>query len=409
MKRLLLPILLLLAVTSALAQDPERVGLQTRINKQSATVMGDRGLFTVPSVETLNQGQFAFTAGWSNVSRTPKSENINTFPVSFSVGLLSRLTVTATYEVERQIKASNLTQPGFYTPYPYVSSSFQKGPGDAYFAGKYRLWRQPDNLGGMAIRGFVKAGTADPNKGLGTGQTDGGAELVFTSTLPWILKSFLLDSSIGYTKTSNGKTPYPLNLKDEVRSGVGVAFPTSGLPIFPGRLQGIVEYTTTTLVGCCAKSNPAPASIQDPTDVTGGIRLLFLGAGLTLDAGYRVNTKFDKTFPGNRGREGMTFGLSFTKPMKAVVNNHYPIIALESDRSEVSVGSSANITATGFDADNDLLTYMWSATGGKVEGTGEKVTFITTGLPAGTYTVRATASDGKGGTATAQIAIVVRQ
>jgi hypothetical protein len=409
MKRLLLPTFILLFTTAALAQDPERVAVQTRIAKQSSTETGDRGLFTVPSVETLNQGQFSFAGAWSNVSRTPKSLNINTFPVSLSVGLLSRLTVTATYEVERQVKASNLTQPGFYTPLPYVSTRFQKGPGDAYFAAKYRLWRQPDNIGGMAIRGFVKAGTADATKGLGTGQTDGGADVIFTSALPWKLHEILLDSSIGYTKTSNGKTPFPLDLKDEVRSGVGVVFPASGLGMFPGTLQGIVEYTTTTLVGCCAKANPAPASIQDPSDVSAGIRLLFLPAGLTLNAGYRVNTKFDRSFPGNHGREGMTFGLSFTKPVPTVVNNHYPIIALESDTTEIPVGGSAVITATGFDADNDSLIYTWTSTAGKIDGSGEKVTFRAAGLSAGTYTVRATASDRRGGLATAQIEIVVRQ
>ena len=409
MKRLLLSTFILLIATTALAQDPERVASQTRISKQSSTVMGDRGLFTVPSVETLNQGQFAVTSAWSNESRTPKSLNINTFPLSFSVGVLSRLTVTATYEVQRQIKASNLTQPGFYTPLPYVTTPFQKGPGDTYVAGKYRLWRQPDNLGGMAIRGFVKAGTADPSKGLGTGQTDGGVDLIFTSALPWVLHNFLLDSSIGYTKTSNGKTPFPATLKDEVRSGVGVAFPSGGVNIFPGTLQGIVEYTTTTLVGCCAKATLAPASIQDPSDVTAGIRLLFLSPGLTLDAGFRVNTKFDTTFPGNRGREGMTFGLSYTKPVRSIVNNHYPIIALESATPEIPVGGSAVITATGFDADNDALTYNWTSTAGQIEGSGEKVTFRAAGLAAGTYTIRATASDGKGGIATAQIDIVVRQ
>src|SRR5437660_30961 len=103
MKRLLLPIFIMFIASAAAAQDPERVAVQTRIGKQSATVMGDRGLFTVSSVETLNRGQFAFTGAWSNVSRTPQSLNINTFPVSFSYGVLSRLSVTATYEVERQI------------------------------------------------------------------------------------------------------------------------------------------------------------------------------------------------------------------------------------------------------------------------------------------------------------------
>jgi len=98
MKRFLVPIFLLLASTSAFAQNPERVSVETRIEKQSSTVMGDRGLFTIASVETLNRGQFGVTAGFSNFSRTPLSLNVNEFPLSFSIGVLSRLTLTATFE-----------------------------------------------------------------------------------------------------------------------------------------------------------------------------------------------------------------------------------------------------------------------------------------------------------------------
>ena len=57
MKRLLAPTLVLFLATSLFGQDEERVSTLTRIEKQSSTVTGDRGLFTVPSVETLNKRQ----------------------------------------------------------------------------------------------------------------------------------------------------------------------------------------------------------------------------------------------------------------------------------------------------------------------------------------------------------------
>src|SRR6185436_14224842 len=106
MKRWLAPTVLLFAITtSAFAQNEERTSIQTRIEKQSATINGDRGLFTVSSVETLNKGQFGFGAGWNNFDRTPRDLDINVFPVSFSYGVISRLTVMGSYEVQRQVKA----------------------------------------------------------------------------------------------------------------------------------------------------------------------------------------------------------------------------------------------------------------------------------------------------------------
>jgi hypothetical protein len=82
---------------------------------------------------------------------------------------------------------------------------------------------------------------------------------------------------------------------------------------------------------------------------------------------------------------------------------------LEVDSLEISGDAAATITASGYDADRDPLIYSWTSTGGKVEGTGEKVTFRATGLPAGKYTIRATVSDSKGGISVSQLVITVRQ
>src|SRR2546427_7106542 len=108
----------------------------------------------------------------------------------------------------------------------------------------------PDNIGGIALRGYVKANSASAAKGLGNGQVDGGVDLVFTSVLPWKLSGILLHSSTGYYATRKGTHPVALDLKDEFRSGLGVAFPKSGIKMGAGTMQGIIEYVTGTFVGC---------------------------------------------------------------------------------------------------------------------------------------------------------------
>lgn len=404
MKQFFAPIVVLFIATSAFAQSSERVARQTRIAKQSATITGDRGLFTVPSVETLNKGQFSFGAAWSNTDRSPRDIDINSFPVYFSYGVLGRLTVSGAFETQRQVTARNLAQRGFNSAVPFVADTFTKGYGDTIIGAKYRFQRRKDNVGGLSFKGFVKIGTADPNKGLGTGRTDVGADVIFSSLLPL---SFLLHSTMAYTATSDTKEPRVVGIKDELRSGLGAAWPASGIDIGKGTLQGIFEYATVTYVGA-GSPNDAKTK-QNPSDVAAGIRYLMLDHGITIDAGYRNNVKFDFSFPNTRNRHGLTFGVSYTKPvMIASGTNHFPVIALESDSDEISAGGSATITATGYDADKDPLTYQWSTSGGQIVGSGEKVTFNASGVAPGKYTVRARATDGKGGVATSLIEITVK-
>jgi hypothetical protein len=413
MKRLLLPILVLVGTTVLRAQVPDPrtdsdiVATETRIAKQSTTETGDRGLFTIPSVETLNKNQFSFGYGWTNVNRSPRDLNLSSFPVFLSYGVMGRLTLTGSFDTQRQLSAHNLAQPGFNNAYPFVNQRFVKGDGDALFLAKYRFQRRRDNVGGISFRTFAKVGTAEAAKGLGTGNTDVGVDGIFTSLLP--LK-FMLDSSIGFTSIGDAKDPVTggtRKLKNEMRSGLGTAWPAEGLNVFKGSLlQGIFEYATVTYVG--GGSPNAGNAVQNVSDIAAGLRFMMLDSGITLNAGYRNNTKLDLSFPGNERRNSFTFSISYTKPVKPPGNNRFPNISLESTSDSVAVGGTVTITATGYDADNDPLTYSWTSSGGKIVGSGNQVTFNAAGLAPGKYTVRATASDGKGGTATSLIELTVR-
>jgi outer membrane protein OmpA-like peptidoglycan-associated protein len=89
--------------------------------------------------------------------------------------------------------------------------------------------------------------------------------------------------------------------------------------------------------------------------------------------------------------------------------NQNPTISCTTDRSPIMPGERTGITSTASDPDGDPLTYTYSATSGQVSGDGAKATFDSTGLSAGSYTVKCAVSDGKGGTAESSTNVDVQQ
>src|SRR5580704_10377333 len=89
--------------------------------------------------------------------------------------------------------------------------------------------------------------------------------------------------------------------------------------------------------------------------------------------------------------------------------NRPPTASLSVERSPILPGEHTGITCTGADPDGDPLTYSYSASGGQVTGTGANASFDATGLQPGTYTVKCTVNDGRGGTADASGTVEVKE
>jgi outer membrane protein OmpA-like peptidoglycan-associated protein len=90
--------------------------------------------------------------------------------------------------------------------------------------------------------------------------------------------------------------------------------------------------------------------------------------------------------------------------------NKNPTVSCETDKSSVTAGESVRCRAVASDADGDALTYEWSASAGKVTGTGANATWDSTGVEPGTSaTITVRVSDGRGGTATANCPVRVEK
>ena len=150
----------------------------------------------------------------------------------------------------------------------------------------------------------------------------------------------------------------------------------------------------------------------------GGIDVILMKnlAWRFVEADYLM-TNFNGPFLNATGRQnnfkiGTGLVLRWGYPPIPPKPNHPPVAACAADKPSVYQGSTDPVTihVNASDADNDPLTYSYTATGGTVEGSGPDARFNPSGLAIGTYTVNAKVDDGKGGTATcaADVAVAKR-
>jgi long-subunit fatty acid transport protein/outer membrane protein OmpA-like peptidoglycan-associated protein len=88
--------------------------------------------------------------------------------------------------------------------------------------------------------------------------------------------------------------------------------------------------------------------------------------------------------------------------------NRNPTVTCSADRTSLIEGESTGVHASASDPDGDPLTYTWTASAGRVSGTGADVRYDSAGAPAGTTaTVSVEVSDGRGGTASCSSSIQI--
>ncbi len=242
--------------------------------------------------------------------------------------------------------------------------------------------------------------------------TGGGVDVVLTKNLAWRFAQldYLMTTHTGPALGASGR-------QNNLRAATGLVF-RFGIPnpppppnhppvaacsvnpasVFAGSGDSVAVHVTA--------SDPDNDPLTYSYAATGGAvegtgpEARWNSTGVAVGS-YTVNAKVDD---GKGGTASCAVDIKVEeKP------NRPPTATLSIERSPILPGEHTGVTCNGSDPDNDPLTYSYISTGGKIVGSGSNVQFDSTGLPPGTYTVKCTVNDGRGGTADASGNVEVKE
>jgi len=392
--------MILLVCMPGTAQDqPKKI-------QKGSTLDGTAGLFKTIDAEGLRQGEFNLSFGYDYLNRDPGELNFQNLPVAFGIGLFERVELFGVLDAYRRVKADSIqyyrTLPGQLptlanTPFgsplamndaPFVDVPKATGLGDVRFGLKINAMseRRGSPLG-LSLLTFMKVPTHDSatwlNRGLGTGEISGGVGLLFSkrggnkAQLHFnSMVNFLSDAVVNAVKIAD--------LQNEFIYRGGAAFPAAGKWQVIAEVDGKVYFGSRT-----SGLNP-----RSPLDVIAGLRA-YPREWMSVGAGYRATL--------NGIDENPPLGIYAVDPHGFLVQmafmrrrNDPPTASCVIQPTSIKQDDTATVRISAVDPDGDPLTYSWSASGGKVTGTGDTATFDATGIAPGEYTVTGTVTDDHG-------------
>lgn len=405
---------------------------------------GDTGLWAVPSAEILPSGRWSFSFARTEADFGQGFTDVSSWPLSVAAGAGGWAEIFGSWRVITRIDRDTVplffpaddNEPGgLVNEFPATRSGWSGNQlGDLLVGGKASLLsearQQPMAL---AVRGTVKFPTADEDEGIGTGKTDWYLDAIAGKEMG---RRFDL---MGFAGMAWRGDPDNVDVSNGMRWGIGASFPSRARVRLNAEVYGEFEFDENvvalpeTLIAEDGTEAPLLSSTEDPLNLSLGIT--FQGArGLLFDAGvvYAFNTNRGD-FLGGSDDTGDSVGIQFrigwhggvrtyvpppppvaaapapAPPPAAAPANQMPAVTAICDPCSVMPGTQALIRASGQDPDGDSLQYQWSSpTGTVMNQTAATSTWMAPNTP-GAVPVTVTASDGRGGMASATVMITVRE
>ena len=379
---------------------------ETQKRWTAASLDGTTGLFKTWDAETLRQGEINLTFGYDMLHREPGKLTIGRAPAGGAVGILDRFELFGAMDVQRHIKARNVA---YYrrlssgqlpipaaTPYgaqyfsqaaPFIEVPTATGRSDIHLGLKLNFLseRRKDPFS-MAVAGFgtipgVKRATGLA-RGLSAGAYQGGFGILLSKTAMDLLRLHL-NYGANFVSNPNIDGMVLAELQNEFFYRGGVEVPVHSAVRFIGEVTGLKYFGTKT-----SGLNP-----KSPIDVILGLRVYpaewaSLGAGYQLSLRHVEENRSAAIFPA--GYNGFV-----VQGTLATRRNDPPTVTCSVTKPSILQADTTTVRAAASDPDGDVLSYSWTASGGKLTGAGDTATFDATGLTPGKYTVGVTVKDKK--------------
>ncbi len=371
----------------------------------ASTLDGTSGLFKTYDSQTLQRGEINFSLGVDHYNRDPNSLVIRDLPTSVAFGLHDRVEVFGSWILQRHVDTTSIEYyrllPGqlprpsstmagvtsFTQAAPFIDVPRANGPSDLMLGGKFSVLseRKGDPLG-MGLVVFTKLATFRDsvymNRGLTAGNRTLGWAMLFSKRARKIAQLHF-NTGVNFASSPKVQGNTLADLQDEFVWRGGAAFPAYG------KLQFIGEIDAKAYFGSGTRGvNP-----QSPVDLILGLRV-YITKWATLGAGYRATLLHVKEDIDRQIYPAETHGFIAQLTVGRRINRP-PTAKCACANPTIKQGDTTTIRASAVDPDGDEVTYTWSATGGKLTGMGDTVTFDATGVAPGKYSVSSSVSDGE--------------
>jgi outer membrane protein OmpA-like peptidoglycan-associated protein len=408
------------------------------------TVLGDTGLWFVPTAETLPKGRISASVNRANFDLTQGRTDVGQFGITGAVGLGSAFELFGTWGIVRLHRdvtpifvPSDQNVGGISYQYPYVRQRWSKNVGGPLtVGGKVNFISQSrGDAMGLALRGALEFPIGP--KMSGNGEINGRADLVASKEFS---KKVELTGSFGAILRKN---PAEFKVPDSAAWGVGMSFPSRsvvrGLVEWSGEFakRDYVQIYNPPYIADDGSVAPIISTVKDPTDFRAGVVFgkNFFGhagisyssnAGDTTVGGIAINHNpwgFEASLGWHPGvtparerqhiiKETTTVTNTVTLPVPpAPAANRPPVFNVNAtcDPCVVEVGGTSRLSASATDPEGGPVTYAWTAAQGTINpNNAANTTFTAPGQP-GNVLATVTATDNRGLTATSSTTLQVVQ
>ncbi len=399
---------------------------------------GTLGMFTLETADTLPKHGFAFSAFGNKFGRMPGSVTVLEFGVDATYGITDNLNVYAAFDPYGHVHVGCPGQlslrsiplsgncapvglgssipnsffpvvsgsaPGYVEDYPFAANN-NGGTGNITLGLKYAFLseRQGAPISFSVRNDFNISTKTDINKLLNDGTESSPLSDTVSLAVSKTWGNFLTGTfNFGYTfvrAPRDNQSNVLVAMPDQLRTGVGFL-------LFPEhRFQPMMEYSGVVFVSAPGTPEDMSFGARDPIDGVWGIRM-YPWKNIGIDLGYRYMLNLKDL--NDRSGFVVKLGVGYW-PSKPAPVNHPPTVTCTEDKNMVYLdsGDPVVVTCTAADPDNDPLTYTWTSTCGKVDGTGAQVRWLSAGVPVGSCNITAKVDDGRGGSASSTVSVQVQ-